>query len=319
VPEWQFFRRLWDMGSPDPSIPAAGWKHTFHMVSPVGPGYADFMIWKTKEFLDRYSIDGVYHDQTHPYSSNAVEAGVGYLRDGKPHRGYPILGYRELYRRNYAVVKSLGRETFTMAHMSGKVTIPILAYEDAYLDGEQLHMRVKDNYLDVVSLDAFRAEFIGRQWGVMPFFLPEFDAQRAALEEPTRGLMGLLMIHDVSVWPAWCNVRVVDRAWAALDQFGYNEADFIPYFDPLPPAATDMKDVYASAYQRSDRRVLLVVANLGREDRQGSLSINSRRLGIRPGKVLSWPEKRPLAAPDGQLRLEVPRFGYRMLLLLSDD
>ena len=67
VPEWQYFRRLWTRGSADPSIPDAGWKHTFHMVSPVGKGYADFMMEKTKAFLERYDIDGVYHDQTHPY------------------------------------------------------------------------------------------------------------------------------------------------------------------------------------------------------------------------------------------------------------
>ncbi|NUQ62488.1 MAG: hypothetical protein HUU20_08365 [Pirellulales bacterium] len=70
------------------------------MVSPVGRGYSDFMMWKTNEFLRQYHIDGVYHDQTHPYMSSAVEAGVGYLRDGKAFPSRPLLGYRDLYRRN---------------------------------------------------------------------------------------------------------------------------------------------------------------------------------------------------------------------------
>ena len=38
------------------------------------------------------------------------------------------------------------------------------------------------------ALDTFRAEYMGRQWGIMPFFLPEFPASYARQVEPTRGL-----------------------------------------------------------------------------------------------------------------------------------
>ena len=221
-------------GRPIPAFRRRAGNHTFHMVSPVGFGYADFMIWKTKNFLEAYGIDGVYHDQSHPYTSMRGRVRGGLCPRWKCYPTFPILGYRDLYRRDYAVVKSLPRETFTMAHMSGKVTIPILAYDDSYLDGENFRGVVKDSYLDVVSLDAFRAEFMGRQWGLMPFFLPEFDTQHAAQVEPTRGMMALLMLHDVSLWPIWCNVKVVNEALAALDEFGYVAADFIPYFARPP-------------------------------------------------------------------------------------
>lgn len=79
--------------------------------------------------------------------------------------------------------------------------IPLLAYHDAILLGEHFRGKVKDNYLDVFALDTFRAELIGRQWGVMSFFLPEFggntggDATQQV--EPTGGLMVLPMLHDV--------------------------------------------------------------------------------------------------------------------------
>jgi hypothetical protein len=214
----------------------------------------------------------------------------------------------------YAVMKGVPRETFTMAHMSGKVTIPILAYDDSYLDGEHFRGRVKESYMDLMSLDTFRAEFMGRQWGIMPFFLPEFPQDLAKQVEPTRGLMGLLMIHDVSVWPIWCNAEVANEALAALDEFGYVDADFIPYFDPAPPATTDMKDVYVSAYKRNGR-VLLIVANLSKEDRQGEARINAARLGVALENAMSWPDKKPVTATDGRIRIEVPRLGYRMFVV----
>ena len=313
-PEWRYFKKIWELGPIDSSIPEVGWDHQWPMVSPVGKGYADWMMARTKEFLERYGIDGVYHDQTHPYTSSNTAAGVGYVRDGKERNTFPILGYRALYRRNYAVVKSLPRETFTMAHMSGKVTIPILAYEDSYLDGEHFRGVVKDSYLDVTTLDSFRAEYMGRQWGIMPFFLPEFDAEHAKQVEPTRGMMGLLMIHDVNVWPIWCNTAVVVEAFSALDAFGYVDADFVPYFDPQPPAATEMKDVYASAYKKAGR-ALVIVANLSREDRQGEVRLDAGRLGVPLTKVVTWPDKQPVAVAGDKVRLEVPRLGYRMLMI----
>ncbi len=316
APEWTFFREGWAMGPVDAgSSDVARYGAGFAQASPLGENYADFIIWKTKEFIDRYGIDGLYHDQTHPYTSARLEAGVGYERDGKRCATFPLLAFRDLYRRMYAVIKSRPGDTFTMAHMSGKVTIPILAYDDSYLDGEHFRGVVQDSYMDLFSLDTFRAEFMGRQWGIMPYFLPEFPPEYRGKVEPTRGLMGLLMIHDVNVWAIWCNADVVNEAFAALDEFGYVDADFIPYFDPDAPAATELQDVYASAYRRADGAVLLIVANVGREDREGLLSINCKRLGVGADTALDWPSKDAVALNGGSVNLSVPGLGYRMLML----
>ncbi len=315
TPEWQLFRRDWEGKAYDSSIPEAGWKHQFALVSPVGKGYSDFIIWKTKQFMEKYHIDGTYHDQTHPYTSSNTRSGWGYVRDGTEHISYPILGYRALYRRNYAMVKSLPWPTWTQAHMSGKVVVPVLAYDDSYLDGEHFRGVVKDSYMDVSTLEAFRAEYMGRQWGLAPYFLPEFDEEHRPQVEPTRGLMALIMIHNMNVWPIWCNAKVIDDALAALDEFGYVGAEFIPYFDPQPPLSCDLKDIHASAYRRADGAVLLVVANVGKEDRSGDVRINLARLGCAGAKAISWPDKTALPMADGVMRLEVPRLGYRMVML----
>jgi hypothetical protein len=231
----------------------------------------------------------------------------------------------------YAVIKSMSRTTFTMAHESGKVGIPILAYDDAHLDGEHFINRVKNNYMDVMSLDAFRAEFMGRQWGPMPFFLPEFKTDSPQVG-PTHGLMALLMIHDVSPWASYCDPDVLNEAWVALDKFGYADASFIPYFDPQPPAIFDpqplsltgLNDVHRvniSAYQQDDKRTLLIVANLDKDSRVGELRINFQRLGLRiPGQplptVMDWSAEQPLELQGDSLpSFNIPGFEYRMLLV----
>jgi hypothetical protein len=315
-PEWPYFSKVWGMGGGDSgSSDVAAYGAMFAMASPVGKGYADFIVWKNKQFIDTYKIDGLYHDNSHPYPSTNMDAGCGYMRDGQVRQTFPILGFRSLYRRMYAVMKSENKPTFTMAHMSGKVTIPILGYDDSYLDGEHFSGRMKDSYLDLIGLDTFRAEFMGRQWGIMPFFIPELRAPYDQQVEPTRGMMALLMIHDVSPWAIWCNVKVLDEAWDALDKFGYVNASFIPYFDPQPPASTDMKDTYVSAYKRADGATLLIVANLGKEDRSGTVRINAKRLGLSAKRVVDWPSAKPVETKDGSVALDVPRLGYRMLMV----
>jgi hypothetical protein len=76
-----------------------------------------------------------------------------------------------------------------------------------------------------------------------------------------------------------------------------------------------MADVYVSAYKRPDGQVLLIVGNLSKEDRQGEVRIEAGALGIRLGKIVTWPQKEPVASPHGRLQLDVPRLGYRMLLV----
>lgn len=314
-PEWPYFGKYWAMGPVDTgSADVAQYGAGFAMVSPLGEGYSDFIVTKTADFIRRYSVDGVYHDNTHPYGSTNADAGLGYERDGQRYPTFPIRAYRALYRRMYAVIKSRPSPTFTMAHMSGKVTIPILAYEDSYLDGEHFRGVVKDSYMDLLSLDVFRAEYMGRQWGLMPFFLPEFDAERAKQVEPTRGLMALLMLHDTAVWPLWCNADVVNEALAALDSFGYVDSDFVGYFAAQPPATTDMPDVYVSAY-RKPTQTLLVVGNVGREAREGTVTINAAGLGFAPRRAMLWPQGQPLALVDGKAQLAVPGLGYQLVVV----
>jgi hypothetical protein len=316
VPEWKWFEKEWRNGSSDPSGLPIGWGATWDGTNPYSRTFSDYVIWRNHELLRDFKLDGYYHDQAHPYGFLAPDSPHLWRDDkGQTHASYPILAYRDLYRRLYAMTKKENPNAFLMAHMSGKVTIPFLAYEDSYLDGENFRGVVKDSYMDVAGLDYWRAELMGRQWGLMPFFLPEFDAEHSKQIEPTRGLAALVMLHDISVWPIWSNIAVWNEMYDALDAFGYVDSVFIPYFDPTPPATTDMKDVYISVYKRSDGRALAIVGNTSRENRSGTVTLNARRIGLPVAGVLSWPDKKPVPQNGEKITLDVPRLGYRMLLI----
>jgi hypothetical protein len=306
APEWKWFHTRWDVHHHDP--PA-------RLVSPTREDWRDFVVWKNKQFMERHRLDGFYHDLTYPYGWAVPEANTGWF-DGKEWQlTYPMMAYRELYRRNYAALKAVNPKAFLIGHIYGRMAPPVLGYEDAYLDGEQLRGKVKDSYMDVLSLDQWRAGFMGRQWGVIPIFLPEFSAEHYKVIEPTRGLAALVMLHDVSVWPIWSARVVWQTMYDALDSFGYVDSEFIPYFSPRPPGQTNMKDVYISVYRRKDGRALAVVANTSRENRRGYVTLDGARLGLPTARVISWPDRAEIVAKNGRLSLEVPRLGYRLLLI----
>ena len=319
APESIFFKKYWWFGFEDPAILRSGWDETWYCASPAGKGYADFVLWNAKKFIEQHKLNGFYYDQFHPYAYAGKSAGTGYEDNGIYYPTYPIRAQRNLFKRLYTVIKKQPRETWVWAHMSAKMNIAALSWVDGYFDGEHPFAAWVQNksYMEVMSLDTVRAEFIGRQWGLAPFFLPEYRGKYIKESEPTRELMSIGMVHDIPMCRLWCNGHELDRIQREMDLFDYGNSDFYAYYDDVPPAVTDMKDVYISAYKHDNGSVLFYVANLSKEklDRTGTIRINRDILKVKPGKYINWPDKTPLKADGDTIKLTVPKMGYRMIVL----
>ena len=325
TPEWLFFNREWNPLRVTEKTSATGVNYTpeFEWLLPTNRDYSDWMAWKHQQFLKDYKFDGYYLDQAHPYATTREEGGGWKDANGTWQPAYPILAYRDLYRRFYTMVKADNPNNFVMLHMSGKMGIPYLAYSDAYLDGENFREKFTDastRYTDVLPLDAFRAEYMGRQWGMAPYFLPELWNEGSTPEQiarvaPARGLMALLLIHDVAVWNIWTNPQPLKEAFDALDSFGYVDADFIPYFDAKPPAKTAMKDVYISVYKRRDGRALAIVSNLSKEDQSGTVTFDASRIGVPLDNIVTWPGRKAVTKTGSAVTLSIPAQSWQMLLI----
>jgi len=296
TPEWGFSRKWWSLGVIDTPPDVSAYRSAVAMLAPGGRGWAPFISKKTGSFMRDYRIDALYLDNTAILGGYAPDAGLGYTRDGKRMREFPILAYRELFKSIRAEVDASSSEALVVAHTSGSIGIPALSFFDVYLNGEQFRGRVKDNYLDVTTLDAFRAEFSGRQWGLAPMFLPEFDDRHARMVQPTRGLMALLMLHDIGVWPQWCNVEEANRATRSLSAFGYEHAVFVPYFHDDPPARAEDRDVLVSGYRRDDDW-LLVVGNTAATPARTVVCPSASR-DLRGRKWSSFVTRAPVSAND---------------------
>jgi hypothetical protein len=208
---------------------------------------------------ERYGFDGLYLDGTvEPWGCSNERHGCGYrTADGTLRPTYPIFAVRKFMQRLYAMIHPRGG--LISVHQSTCCATPTLAFTDDYWDGEQFAGgELSGDPLKNMPLGAFRAEFMGRNFGVPCEFL--------AYERPPQWTydhaLAVSMLHDVRVRP--CGVAALEKMspiWNVMTRFGVSKAEWHPYWETKPLATAEPQSVKVSLYTRQGR-ALLVVSNL---------------------------------------------------------
>lgn len=282
---------------------------------PSVEAWRDLIAWKLAKFVEEYHVDGIYVDCWNPTSCLIEDHGCGWrAADGTLMGRHPILGMREVVRRVRELLEDRVKDPHIIIHMSVDVNIPMLAFADSMLDGEQYQgtKAPNDDYQTVIPLDKWRAENTGLQWGVAPFFLPEFGGSNRTKLEPTHRLMGLMLAHDCGPWPIWCNSQVVFDAWKAADRYGIQTAEFMPYWKPNG-VKTDTDQAVVSVYQQPGR-ALLAVLNTAQTEQTVKVSVDPKVLGLKAGFAATDAEKaEPLIVEGAAITVKVPARDYVMV------
>jgi Family of unknown function (DUF6067) len=270
-------------------------------------------------------INGVYFDFTFPYRCSAVEHPCGYTTPGGERRGeFRVFATRRLLQAIYERVKAIRPDSRILLHTSGALMYPYIGFGDLMLNGEQLRQPLTASggaYMEVLPLAVLRAEYQGHHAGLAPFVIPEL-ATRAGLPDPkltaeaapTNELLALTLLHDLGVWPIYCDLAAVNAVREAQRRFGTAEASFAPYWESGGPAIMGDRALLASAWVRSGA-MLLVVVNRSRQEAQTHLRLRAEVCHdplIRAQDALAGKE---LPVDAASLRLSVPARGFRLLRL----
>lgn len=241
--------------------------------------YQEVIVDGVRRLLDRPGIDGVYLDGTiQPWACANEAHGCGYrTADGVLHPTYPIFAVRRLMQRLYSMIHPRGG--LINAHQSTCCLTPTLAFVHSYWDGEQFcGGELAGDPLAKLPLAAFRAEFMGRNFGVPCEFL--------AYERPPKWMfddaLAFTMLHDVRVRPHGSGrlLEQMSKIWDVMTQFGVGEAKWHPYWDNAKLVSTQPEAVKASLYARPSR-ALMVVANLSAaEAKSAEVTVDCARLGL---------------------------------------
>lgn len=305
APEWPVFEALWDTGDGDfTSTDVQKYGAPFIRVNPLAPWWPSLFSERTRSFVGQFDLDGVYYDNLFLYPLAATRRPV----DGH----YPLLAYRRLLEKLYIDVKCQNPDALVIGHASGQLVAPLLSFVDVFVDGEQYRNRLQGSYVDVVSMAQWRAEFVGRQWGFQPLFLPQFPLPYRHQAAPTRELMMLMLLHNIPVWPLWSDLDSVDEAQFTLHKYKDTQTDFVAYHAGENSVSHSLEDVYVSHYSRPGD-MLLVAGNLARQQRRGSLCVEAGA----EISVKTWPAGENLKVDAGCFEAVLGSRDYAMYLVES--
>ncbi|NLX99032.1 MAG: hypothetical protein GXY83_23050 [Rhodopirellula sp.] len=267
--------------------------------------WADRLADGIEQAQKRYGFDGLYLDGTiQPWGCCNERHGCGYrAADGSLRPTYPIFGVRRLMRRLYGMIHAGGG--IISAHQSTCCTTPTLAFAHDYWDGEQFASgELSGDPLKNLPLDAFRAEFMGRNFGVPCEFL--------AYERPPHWTydhaLAFSLLHDVRVRP--CGLTALEKVspiWDVMTRFEVGEAEWHPYWESNPPATAEPESVKVSLYARPSAqgkggRALLVVSNLSADQpATAQVTVDFARIAVAPKAAVDALSGETLTLDNGRL------------------
>jgi len=270
--------------------------------------WQDFMADGIARMIDEYDIDGVYLDGTEwPWGCRNVRHGCGYRRpDGTVGPTYTFFATRRMMKRIYAIVKKRKPNGLVNVHNSTVMTIPTLAWATSSWDGEQFGGIERGPFaLEVLPLDTFRCEFMGRQWGVPSEFLC-YNRPYTYHEA-----LSFTLLHDVLVRGS---AERESKLWRAMDEFGRKQARFLPYWNNAGVVKTSAPEIKVSIWTRGAEGSMLVVSNLGKEERAVVVDLDLERLGLKPGaRAIDALTGQPVSLKDGKLELTLGSLDWRMV------
>jgi len=278
--------------------------------------WQDFVVAGIAKLMDEYDIDGVYLDGTGiPVKCYNPHHGCGYEKPDGSHEGtFAIFAGRETVRRIYTVVKSRKPNGQVNLHNSGFMLIPVLAWATSYWDGEQLSAKPGTFPLERLSLDMFRTEFMGHQWGVPAEFL------HYVLPCKFEDEWAFTLLHDVPVRPYELGqIEFAAKIWQVFDRFGRRQAKWLPYWRNAEFVTIQPEGAHVSLYRHPQNGVLAVVSNLNREPVKVTVTLNARNLSLRPdakarnaltGEAIPLMQVEPSSL---RLMLDLPSLGWKVI------
>jgi Glycoside hydrolase 123, N-terminal domain/Concanavalin A-like lectin/glucanases superfamily len=165
--------------------------------------FQDFLVNGLAKVQREVNGRGFYFDVANFKKCSNVNHGCGYVVNGKIKPTFNILGARELIKRIYIAIKKIRPDSIIAYHVSGQVCLPVHSFADLLFEGENLQSRLIDNrgYQDILTLDTYRAEHMGHNFGPAVTLLPEFKTPKKWFKNTEFSDPEKIRVHSVDrVW-----------------------------------------------------------------------------------------------------------------------
>jgi len=269
LPEYKYFDEV-KVVDKNAYQTASFWNDTSYAVC-QNSMWQDYWLEGVIKNIEEFDLDGIYTDSVPciGYCAN-LNHGCGYIDDDDTVKStVEYIAVRTLIKRLYKCLeeKRKTKDMLFVGHTSAAVYLPSISFTDFYLDTEHM-MPIPRPFR--VPLDAFRAEFMGHNFGVPSQCFSYEKTNRANNLGVYRDEMFALgLLHDSDYTH---DHEVSTFRWQAEDAFGMSDVTFMPYWKDF--GFTSPKGVYVSAYKKPNTSDLLVyVANFTENDITGKINL----------------------------------------------
>jgi hypothetical protein len=239
--------------------------------------------------------------------------GCGYLAaDGSRRPAYDIFATREFMKRLYVLTRQRKPEGQLNIHNSTVMVTPTLAWGTSTWGGEQIDaIKPPARTLDFLPMDAFRTEFMGRQWGVPAEFLVY-----EGMPYYSRDVEAYTLLHGVLIRPGGDPESLARSAalWRLYDSFPFADATMYPYWNNADRLTCAPAGVYATAYERKREGLLAFVSNLGDAAApEATVTLNLKAFGWQKIGVTDALSGVAMPTEAGMARFPLEAWRYRVL------
>lgn len=287
--------------------------------------FKDFCLYYLGKTIDEFGNDGWYLDGPEwPMPCSNKLHGCGYdAPDGKRRPSYDIFATRDFMKRLYVLTRRRKPEGQLNIHNSTVMVIPTLGWGTSSWGGEQIDaIKPPVKTLDILPMDAFRTEFMGRPWGVPSEFLV-YDG----MPYYAKDVLAYTLLHGVLIRPGAPDaLDRVSSLWKVHDEFPFSRGTMHGYWangklvgiagSPSGSITAELgrPGVYATAWTLPNQGALIVVSNLTEKDCQAQLTLALAQLGANAAPRVWDPlNGATLMVEQGKLPLPVAAWRYRLL------
>ena len=298
---------------------------------PQNKDWSDYIMYGIKKYAvdEEKDISGLYQDFGCINGCTNLKHGCGYKNGNEIVETYPIFATREIRKRIYTLFRENRKNAFLLHHQSGMLIPPIMSFYDAYLDGETYDNITDKNphYMDFLSLETFRTEYMGRQFGVIPYFIPQLGGREnipdkfSETPKYTNELLAITLLHRSIIFPLdrkMCNIDALNKIWRIKDEFNIEDSTFFPYWNQ-DIVTSQNKSIKISFYKK-ENKALLVISNFCDDDILANIKIDFAKLGFKSDKTEATDKvvNQKLKLSDESLDVPLEKRNFNLVVLKSE-
>jgi len=279
--------------------------------------WRNFMVHSIDKGMRDFDIDGVYLDSTaSPLGCRNYLHGCGYkAENGEYQPTYPIFAVRDLMKRIYNICVGEHRGLVSV-HNSTCLVMSTIGFTTSYWDGEQFNVPLKDGPLSVLPLETFQAEFMGRNHGLPAEFLTY-----APFVWTVEEALAFALIHDVLIRPINAGPMLVtmSKVWKIQDDFDCDGSEWVPYYQKQELVGVEAggdKIKVSYFFNRKNGRILLIAANLDKDDQRVRIKINAGLFGKAISSVREcFPMEDKIGIRNNVIAMSLPKLSMKLALV----